>query len=89
MSRLHLHPENHFVDRIGWLRAAVLGGIPLRDVILALHARTNSRLHLGPRTRMLRERNHSLLAQYSAKGSNRNDHSRHKGSFVAQRLYGI
>jgi VIT1/CCC1 family predicted Fe2+/Mn2+ transporter len=25
MSRPHLHPENHRVDRIGWLRAAVLG----------------------------------------------------------------
>ena len=25
MSRLRLHPENHLVDRIGWLRAAVLG----------------------------------------------------------------
>ena len=25
MSRLHLHPENHLVKRIGWLRAAVLG----------------------------------------------------------------
>ena len=25
MSRLHLHPENHRVDRVGWLRAAVLG----------------------------------------------------------------
>ena len=25
MSCLRLHPENHFVDRIGWLRAAVLG----------------------------------------------------------------
>ena len=25
MSRLHLHRENHRVDRIGWLRAAVLG----------------------------------------------------------------
>ena len=25
MSRLHLHPEHHLVDRIGWLRAAVLG----------------------------------------------------------------
>jgi VIT1/CCC1 family predicted Fe2+/Mn2+ transporter len=25
MSRLRRHPENHFVDRIGWLRAAVLG----------------------------------------------------------------
>lgn len=25
MSRLHLHPENHLVARIGWLRAAVLG----------------------------------------------------------------
>jgi len=25
MTRLHLHPENHLVDRIGWLRAAVLG----------------------------------------------------------------
>ena len=24
MSRLHLHPENHRVDRVGWLRAAVL-----------------------------------------------------------------
>lgn len=25
MPRLHLHPENHLVSRIGWLRAAVLG----------------------------------------------------------------
>ena len=25
MSRLRVHPENHLVDRIGWLRAAVLG----------------------------------------------------------------
>ena len=25
MSRLRQHPENHFVSRIGWLRAAVLG----------------------------------------------------------------
>jgi VIT1/CCC1 family predicted Fe2+/Mn2+ transporter len=25
MSRLHLHPEIHFVERTGWLRAAVLG----------------------------------------------------------------
>ena len=25
MSRLKEHPENHLVDRIGWLRAAVLG----------------------------------------------------------------
>jgi VIT1/CCC1 family predicted Fe2+/Mn2+ transporter len=25
MPRLRLHPENHFVERIGWLRAAVLG----------------------------------------------------------------
>ncbi|MEQ1577306.1 MAG: VIT family protein [Hyphomicrobium sp.] len=25
MSRLHLHTENHLTDRIGWLRAAVLG----------------------------------------------------------------
>src|ERR1700690_3177775 len=25
MSRLRWHPENHFVDRVGWLRAAVLG----------------------------------------------------------------
>ena len=25
MSRLHVHPEKHLVDRIGWLRAAVLG----------------------------------------------------------------
>ncbi|MBZ0147992.1 MAG: VIT family protein [Pseudorhodoplanes sp.] len=25
MSRLHLHPEGHLVDRIGWMRAAVLG----------------------------------------------------------------
>jgi len=25
MSRLRLHPENHLTDRIGWLRAAVLG----------------------------------------------------------------
>jgi vacuolar iron transporter family protein len=25
MSRLRVHPENHLVARIGWLRAAVLG----------------------------------------------------------------
>src|SRR6478609_1002273 len=25
MSRLRLHPENHLVERIGWLRAAVPG----------------------------------------------------------------
>src|SRR6478672_114281 len=25
MARLHLHPEHHLVERIGWLRAAVLG----------------------------------------------------------------
>ena len=25
MSRLHTHPEHHKVDRVGWLRAAVLG----------------------------------------------------------------
>ena len=25
MSRLRVHPENRLVDRIGWLRAAVLG----------------------------------------------------------------
>lgn len=25
MSRLHVHPEQHLVSRIGWLRAAVLG----------------------------------------------------------------
>ena len=25
MGRLHLHPEKHLVERIGWLRAAVLG----------------------------------------------------------------
>ena len=25
MSPLHRHPEHHLVDRIGWLRAAVLG----------------------------------------------------------------
>jgi vacuolar iron transporter family protein len=25
MSRLHLHPESHLVERVGWLRAAVLG----------------------------------------------------------------
>jgi VIT1/CCC1 family predicted Fe2+/Mn2+ transporter len=25
MSRLHTHPEHHLVERIGWLRAAVLG----------------------------------------------------------------
>jgi len=25
MSRLRLHPEEHLVARIGWLRAAVLG----------------------------------------------------------------
>lgn len=25
MSRLRMHPESHLVDRVGWLRAAVLG----------------------------------------------------------------
>ena len=25
MSRLQQHPESHLVERIGWLRAAVLG----------------------------------------------------------------
>ena len=25
MSRLHQHTESHLIDRIGWLRAAVLG----------------------------------------------------------------
>src|ERR1700687_6200181 len=25
MSRLRVHRENHLIDRIGWLRAAVLG----------------------------------------------------------------
>jgi len=25
MARIHLHPEHHLVDRISWLRAAVLG----------------------------------------------------------------
>jgi VIT1/CCC1 family predicted Fe2+/Mn2+ transporter len=25
MSRLHMHPESHLIQRIGWLRAAVLG----------------------------------------------------------------
>jgi VIT1/CCC1 family predicted Fe2+/Mn2+ transporter len=25
MSRLRRHSESHFVDRVGWLRAAVLG----------------------------------------------------------------
>ena len=25
MARIHRHPEHHLVDRIGWLRAAVLG----------------------------------------------------------------
>ena len=25
MSRLPLYPENHFINRVGWLRAAVLG----------------------------------------------------------------
>ena len=25
MSRLRAHPEGHNIDRIGWLRAAVLG----------------------------------------------------------------
>jgi VIT1/CCC1 family predicted Fe2+/Mn2+ transporter len=25
MSRLHVHPESHLVERVGWLRAAVLG----------------------------------------------------------------
>ena len=25
MNRLHAHPETHLVERIGWLRAAVLG----------------------------------------------------------------
>jgi VIT1/CCC1 family predicted Fe2+/Mn2+ transporter len=25
MNRLHTHPESHLIQRIGWLRAAVLG----------------------------------------------------------------
>lgn len=25
MSRLHIHPEDHSVAKIGWLRAAVMG----------------------------------------------------------------
>jgi vacuolar iron transporter family protein len=25
MNRLRQHPESHLIDRIGWLRAAVLG----------------------------------------------------------------
>jgi VIT1/CCC1 family predicted Fe2+/Mn2+ transporter len=25
MARIRLHPEHHLVNRIGWLRAAVLG----------------------------------------------------------------
>ena len=25
MARVYFHPEHHLVDRIGWLRAAVLG----------------------------------------------------------------
>jgi vacuolar iron transporter family protein len=25
MGRLHAHPESHLMERIGWLRAAVLG----------------------------------------------------------------
>src|SRR5689334_6713595 len=33
MSRLRLHPEYHLVDRIGWLRAAVLGA---NDGILSI-----------------------------------------------------
>ena len=47
MSRLHQHSENHLVDRIGWLRAAVLGAndgiIATASLIVGVAAATASR----------------------------------------------
>ena len=44
MSRLRLHSENHFVSRIGWLRAAVLGAndgiISIASLIVGVAAAT-------------------------------------------------
>ncbi len=44
MSRLRQHPENHLVDRIGWLRAAVLGAndgiISTASIIVGVAAAT-------------------------------------------------
>ncbi len=47
MALLRLHPENHFVDRIGWLRAAVLGAndgiISTASLIVGVAAATATR----------------------------------------------
>ncbi len=47
MARLHHHPENHFVSRIGWLRAAVLGAndgiISTASLIVGVAAATATR----------------------------------------------
>ena len=47
MSRLRHHPENHFVSRIGWLRAAVLGAndgiISTASLIVGVAAATATR----------------------------------------------
>lgn len=47
MSRLHLHNERHAVDRIGWLRAAVLGAndgiVSTSSLILGVAAAEASR----------------------------------------------
>lgn len=47
MSRLHLHNERHAVDRIGWLRAAVLGAndgiVSTASLILGVAAAEASR----------------------------------------------
>src|SRR6187431_838022 len=46
MTRLHRHPERHLVERIGWLRAAVLGAndgiISTASLILGVAAASQS-----------------------------------------------
>lgn len=47
MSRLRLHAEKHLVDRIGWLRAAVLGAndgiVSTASLIVGVAAATATR----------------------------------------------
>ena len=47
MPRRHLHPEGHLVDRIGWLRAAVLGAndgiVSTASLIVGVAAATATR----------------------------------------------
>src|SRR6476620_2232157 len=46
MTRLRVHPENHLVARIGWLRAAVLGAndgiVSTASLIVGVAAATTS-----------------------------------------------